>query len=71
MVSTAPTLLNGYKSVENFYEATHDVREDKTVLEELQDFWKDGPGINRSPYRALMKIEEGEACREAVVMLSE
>lgn len=70
VASAAPILLNEYKSVEDLYEAIHDVKEDKTALKELQDFWKNGLGISRSPYKALTKTEEGEVCGEEAAMLS-
>lgn len=71
VASAAPLLLNEYGTVEAVYEAIHQAEEDRHTLKELQDFWKNGLGISRSPYKSLTKTgEEGELCGEAAALLS-
>ena len=69
--SAAPLLLNEYGTVEELYSVIHEAETDKKALKDLQDFWKTGLGISRSPYKSLTKIgEEGELCGEAAAVLS-
>lgn len=71
VASAAPPLLNEYGTVEAVYEVIRQSETDKNTLKELQDFWKNGLGISRSPYKALTKTgEEGELCGEAAALLS-
>ncbi|MBT9778439.1 5'-3' exonuclease [Clostridium sp. MCC353] len=69
--SAAPLLLNEYGTVEELYSVIHEAETDKKALKDLQDFWKTGLGISRSPYKSLTKTgEEGELCGEAAAVLS-
>ena len=71
VASAAPLLLNEYGTVERIYEAIHEAEQDKKALKELQEFWKEGLGISRSPYKSLTKTgEEGELCGEKAAKLS-
>ena len=69
--SAAPLLLNEYKTVEEIYSVIHEAEADKKALKDLQDFWKNGLGIGRSPYKSLVKTgEDGELCGEEAALLS-
>ncbi len=71
VASAAPLLLGEYGTVEAVYEAIHQAEADKQSLKALQDFWKNGLGISRSPYKSLTKTGgEGELCGEAAARLS-
>lgn len=71
VASAAPILLGEYGTIEEIYAAIHEAEKDKASLKELQDFWKSGLGISRSPYKALTKTgEEDELCGEAAALLS-
>lgn len=69
--SAAPLLLNEYETVEEIYSVIHEAEADKKALKDLQDFWKNGLGIGRSPYKSLVKTgEDGELCGEEAALLS-
>lgn len=71
VASAAPLLLNEYGTVEELYAAIHEAEKDKASFKEMQDFWKNGLGISRSPYKALTKTgEPGQLCGEEAAILS-
>lgn len=51
-------LINEYNTVENLYEAIHDIDDNKNLEKELPAFWKKELGISRSPLNPLINGEE-------------
>lgn len=69
--SAAAPLLEEYRTVQEIYSAIHEAEQDKALLKDLQEFWKNSLGISRSPLKSLVKpSEEGQICGEEAALLS-
>lgn len=66
--SAAAPLLSEYQTVEGLYEEIESYN--KENLKDLQKFWKESLGINRSPLKALIKESDTELVGKKAALMS-
>lgn len=57
---SAIPLLNYYGSIDEIYRVIDSVKDDKKKIKELNNFWKEELGINRSPINMFLKESVGD-----------